>query len=51
VGDVRELTYGSIAAEVAAVAAPAGSHGGGDRGEPLRSLLRRGTVQCGATGD
>jgi hypothetical protein len=50
VGEVRELTYSSIAAEVAAVASPVGSHGGGDRGEPLCSLLRRSTGQCGATG-
>jgi hypothetical protein len=34
-----------------AVEAPAGSHGGGGRGEPPRSLLRRGAGQCGATGD
>jgi hypothetical protein len=36
---------------VGEVVTPAGSHGGGGRGEPLSSLLWRGAWQCGAIGD
>jgi hypothetical protein len=57
-GDDRGRAWGGLGVLLArfrlwvgAVVTPAGSHGGGGRGELLSSLLRQGAWQCGAIGD